>query len=393
MKKIDPLVEQVQVHIIAGCSDGRDISSVFNEAREEVIDSKKSQKVLVDMQRLSIPGVFATSEVIGEIKTTLFGKENEYFHYRNSGKDVSFFVHMMAHGNAVLKEGRDRSTFNYHDIEIMHSDFNCGMTGAQKLAKEFEALLLAEKPTIHFRVDGRKQEIQIVDESSIEKFMMEAHGFNGTIAGNWIKSIVDLSMHPYEQKKILRTALHADSATRKLGVHITAGVQNYGTSEYFRVDGNTHLITVVDEIYEKIRERGVPEEEKKKRTDKQKPKILLFHHGDIENARARSIEEYSGGGPYSGGDAFAVAGINAADHSREFGPYKTDGFYYAMAPNHLNLAKDFVVAGRTKDETKKMVARLHNSGLVKTMINLFDAKIHPMVLPAKPPARKIVVLR
>ncbi len=393
MARINPLVEQIQVHIIAGCSDGRDISSVFNTAREEVIENKRHQNVLVDIQRLSIPGVFATSEVIGEMKTTLFSKENEYFAYRHRGVEISYYIHMMAHGNAVLKSGHDRTSFSYHDIEILPSEFNCGMMNAQKLALEFESLLLSEKPTLHYGVDGKRGEIQIVDESSIEKFMLEAHGFNGTIAGNWVRSIVNLATHPYEQKKVLRTALDTDPATKKMGVHITAGVQNYGTSEYFRVDGNTHLITVVDEIYEKIREKGVSSAEQKKRTDKQNPKILLFHHGSIVNARARAIEAHCGGHTYSGGDAFAIAGINAADHNREFGPNKTDGYYLAMAPKHFNLAEEFVVSGRTKDETKRMISRLHNSGLVNAMMTIFGAKIHPITLPAKPLQKKIIPVR
>jgi len=380
MADIENWVKEIQIHIIAGCSDGRDISAAFNTAKDKVIETNKSNGVLIDMPRISVPGVFATHEVISEIKGIIFGMEKKYFGYRQAGTQVEYFVHMMAHGNAVLKAGHTHEQFSYHDIEIKPASFNCGMMNAQPLALEFEGLLLSEKPTLVYGRRHAPLKFHIKSEAYIERFMQQVHGVDGTIAGNWIKSIVNLATHPYEQKKLLRDALDRDSAIRQHGIHITAGVQNYATNNYFRVDGNTHLLTILDDIYTMVANMS-HNEEHEKRTGKQAPKIILFHNGSIINARARAIEAYSGGQTgYNGGDVFAIGGSNASDPTRDFGPYKTIGFYYALHPDHLNLADNLVVCGKTKEETRMMAARLRNSPLVNFMVRQFGAKITELPL-------------
>ena len=380
MRKIEPWIESIQVHVLAGCSDARDLSAAYNTAKDTLIENEKSGGNLIDMPRISVPGVFATPEVVGSITGIIFSKEKEYAAYTRRGVKVSYFVHMMAHGNACLKHGCRKDEFNYHNIEIKEAAFNCGMMGAKGLALEFEQLILSEKPTLA----GRR----ITSLGDIEQFMLETHHFNGTIAGNWIEGIGNLATHPFAQKKILRAAFDADPKIKSLKVRITAGVQNYATNEYFRVDDNTHLITIIDRIYENI--GSGQEGEQKKRVSKQMPKVLAFHDGSIVNARERIMREYSGGSGAFGGDVFAITGRAPM---KEFGPYKTIGFYYALHPHHLKLADHFVVCGRTKKKTDEMVARLKHSELVKFGMDAFKAKVHPIVLGEFPKKSPVIQKR
>lgn len=378
MTKAEPWVEGIQVHVLAGCSDARDLSAAYNNAKDAVIEREKSNGNLIDIQRISVPGVFATSEVVRDIKGIISSKKKEYAEYAPRGVNVSYFIHMMAHGNACLKEGCRKEEFNYHNIEIKDAKFNCGMRGAKGLSIEFEQLILSEKPTL--------AGIKITSLADIERFMLETRNFNGTIAGNWVKGIENLATHPFAQKKILRAAFDADRETKALGVHITAGVQNYATNEYFRVDDNTHRITVMDRIYESI--GNGHDGEQKKRVGKQEPKVLAFHDGSIVNARERIMQEFSGESKAFGGDVFAITGGPSA---KEFDRYQVIGFYYGFHPEHLKLAENVVVCGRTKEDTDMMVARLKHSELVKFGMDAFKAKVRPMTISEFPSNRRAAV--
>src|SRR3989344_6261474 len=112
-------MKEIQVHIIAGCSDSRDISDAFNHAKDKRVEYEKKNGRLIDIQRLSVPGVFATPEIIGEIKTLIFSKMSDYYaHIVERKKPIEFFVHMTSHGAARLKEGRTYGAFSYQDIEV-----------------------------------------------------------------------------------------------------------------------------------------------------------------------------------------------------------------------------------------------------------------------------------
>jgi hypothetical protein len=280
----------------------------------------------------------------------------------------------MAHGNATLKPGRTHATRSYHDIEIKPAAFNCGMMHAADVAIEMEGVLLKEKAVLEYGLKGKRQQIKIENEESIEKLMLAAYGHNGTIAGNWIKSIVNLTTHAYEQKKILRLALDADPALANLRIHITAGVQNYATNEYYRVDGNMQLNTLMDAVYERIRRmEAVPDQEQ--RIAKQAPVLGLFHHTSVTHARANAIKYYFGNENYSAGQVFAIGSINVADYFRTFGPYKNAGFFYGVV--HLGL-KNWVVMGRNVEETSAMMERLKNATLLGYFIRYYQVKLVPM---------------
>jgi hypothetical protein len=363
-------VKRVELHIVIGCADARDISAAFNDALNTQMAQEAANGTFIDFQRMSVAGTFMTPEIVAELKAHIQEKMKEYYKYYRENLPIEIFVHVNAHGNAVLKEGHKRSGKTYHDIRIEDSAFNCGMMHAQDVAIEMEEMLLSNKALLEYGLKGKRTQIRIETEEDIETLMKKAYGHNGTIASNWIKSIVNLRTHPYEQKKLLREALDADPTFANLRIRITAGVQNYQTSDYFRVDGNTHLDTFLDKVYQRVRNNGQPD--MSARTSKQKPVLGLFHHSSISQSRATAVRNYFGNEQYSAGQVFAIGSTNLSDYFRTFGPYKSAGFFYGV--KHLGL-HNWVVMGRTLAEAEEMRERILTDPLMSYFIREFKVKL------------------
>jgi hypothetical protein len=363
-------IKNVELHIVIGCADARDISAAFNEALKAQMEQETASGTLIDFQRMSVAGTFMTPEIVAELKAHIQEKMKEYFKYSKQALPIEIFIHVNAHGNAMLKEGRHYSGKTYHDIKVEDSAFNCGMMHAQDVAMEMEEMLLSNKAVLEFGLKGKRTQISVQTEEDIETLMKRAYGHNGTIAGNWVKNIANLCTHPYEQKKALRQALDADPTFANLRIRITAGVQNYQTSDYFRVDGNAHLDTFLDKVYQRVRKNGQPDTAA--RTSKQKPVLGLFHHSSISQSRATAVKHYFGNEIYSAGQVFAIGSMNLPDYFRTFGPYKSTGFFYGV--KHLGLL-NWVVMGRTLDEAEEMRERILSDPLMSYFVREFKVKL------------------
>jgi hypothetical protein len=366
-------IKSVELHIVLGCADARDISAAFEDAWKKQKEQEAANGVFIDFQRVSVAGTFMTPEIVTELKAHVQEKMKEYYRYYRENVPIEIFIHVNAHGNAVLKEGRQYSGKTYHDIRIEDSAFNCGMMHAQDVAMEMEEMLLANKAVLEYGLKGKRTQIRLETEEDIETLMRKAYGHNGTIAGNWVKSIVNLCTHPYEQKKVLREALDADPTFANLRIRITAGVQNYRTSDYFRVDGNTHLETFLDKVYRRVRKDGQPDAEA--RTSKQRPVLGLFHHSSIPQSRATALRNYFGNEKYSAGQVFAIGSMNLSDYFRTFGPYKSTGFFYGV--KHLGL-RNWVVMGRILAEAEEMRERILTDPLMSYFVREFQVKLFGM---------------
>jgi hypothetical protein len=366
-------VKKVELHIVIGCADARDISSAFNDALTAQKEQEMKEGKLIDFQRMSVAGTFMTPEIVAEVKTIIQEKVRDYFEYYKTGCPIDIFVHVTSHGNANLKQGHTHSGKSYHDITIGESSFNCGMMHAREVAMEMEEMLLANKAVLEYGLKGKRTQIRIESEEDIETLMKKAYGHNGTIAGNWVRSIVNISTHAYSQKKVLREALDADPAFANLRIKITAGVQNYQTSDYFRVDGNTHLHTFLDEVYERVRKTGQPDQVS--RIAKQKPVLGLFHHSGVQQSRATAVKNYFGSQKYSAGQVFAIGSVNLPDYFRTFGPYKSAGFFYGI--KHLGLTT-WVVMGRNLKETEEMKERILSDPLMGYFVKEMGVKLVAM---------------
>ncbi|MCX6769589.1 MAG: hypothetical protein NT051_02825, partial [Candidatus Micrarchaeota archaeon] len=353
-------VKKIELHIVIGCADARDVSAAFNAALIEQQAQEMKHGTLIDFQRMSVAGTFMTHEIIAEIKSHIQEKMREYYSYYKAGVPIDIFVHLTAHGNVALKPGCLHSTRSYHDIEVHEAEFNCGMLHAQEIALEMEWMLLNRRAVLEYGLRGNRKQVRIETEEDIENLMKRAYGHNGTIAGNWVKSIVNLCTHAYEQKKVLRHALDSDPTFENLRISLTAGVKNYLSNEYFRVDGNTHMNTFLDLVYDKVRRSG-PVKDPNSHTEKQKPTLGIFHHSSIQQARATAVRKFYGTESYSVGQVYGIGSMNLPDYFKTFGPYKVAGFFYGV--KHLNL-KTWIVMGRKLEEAEKMQERILNDPIM-----------------------------
>ena len=156
-------------------------------------------------------------------------------------------------------------------------------------------------------------------------------------------------------------------------INITAGVKNYRTNEYFRVDGNTHLNTFLDSVYESVRSKKLAQD--KAHTERQNPVLGLFHHSSIQQARAVAVKNFFGSESYSAGQVFAIGSMNLSDYFRTFGPYKVAGFFFGV--KHLGLL-EWVVMGRTTKESEEMHERIISDPLMGYFVKEFGVKLIAM---------------
>ena len=148
-KLIDAGLKRIEVHVVIGCQDSRDLSEAFLKAQKEMEAEMASNGVLIDFQRFAVAGTFITPELVAELKTMIFAKMAQYYEYVQNGVAVEFFFHINAHGDARLKQGADRHEHSVDNIEITKgAKTSCGMMHADTVAREMEELLLSEKPTI-----------------------------------------------------------------------------------------------------------------------------------------------------------------------------------------------------------------------------------------------------
>ena len=366
-------IKKIEVHIVVGCADARDVSAAFYTALEEQRKEELQRGTLIDFQRMSVAGTFVTTGIIDEIKSDIQEKMREYYSYYKAGVPIDIFVHLTAHGNVVLKAGRLHSTRSYHDIDVQDAPFNCGMIHAQEVALEMEEMLLGRRAVLEYGLRGNRHQIRIEREEDIEALMKRAYGHNGTIAGNWVKSIVNLCTHAYEQKKVLRQSLDSDATFENLKIVLTAGVKNYHTNEYYRVDGNIHLNTFLDLVYDKVRKSGHVQDDA--HTQKQNPSLGMFYHSSIQQARALGVKYHLGIDQYNVGQVFAIGSMNVPDYFKTFGPYKSSGFFYGV--KHLGL-RTWIVMGRDLNEAEKMLYRIVNDPLMGYFVKEFDVKLIAM---------------
>ena len=371
-----PGIKKVEIHIIIGCSDSRDLSSAFCQARENLTLEEFDKGTLVEIHRESVAGTFITPDIIDAIRITIIDRIRKHHVHVAVGVPIEIYVHIVSHGNVKLKGSAPtrnsaiRGTL--HDIEAVSGcPTNCGMMHAEDVAEELERLLLEEGPVLKLcSVDNQHVEICIRSQEDIKELLHQVHGVRTLISAGWVKSIVDLKHHPYEQKLLLREAFDRDSILRPLHIHITAGVQNYSDHTYYRVDGNVHLRnTFLERVYQKMKREGVSDA--KALVAKQQPTIGLFHHSGILNARATAVALHSGSA-FQAGQVFAIGGGLIADFERPYDAYKVIGFYYGI--KHLGL-REWILLGRTPQEARMMLTRIQRDPLMSYLVQHFGINL------------------
>ncbi|MFA6907382.1 MAG: hypothetical protein WC263_00985 [Candidatus Micrarchaeia archaeon] len=367
--KIEKDVRAIQEHIIIGCSDARDISEAYFHAMDKAIGEYRANGIVVEVERLSVAGTFATRSTIAEIKSKIFQKLSQYYEYDKKGVKIEFFIHVNTHGDAHLKDETHRGRHSMHDIEVVpNSVINCGMMGADVVAKEIEQLLLEKKPVLKFR-NSVRESIRIDSQEKIKQLLAIFYNFRDGSIVDWIKPIYDLSIHAHAQKEKLRVAFDCDPVLRHLGIHITAGIQNYATNEYLRVDENKYR-TILDEVYETIRENGKPRDDEH-RIAKQSPLIGCFHMTDFADAR-KSAAEYYIGDQFAANQVFAVGSATLDQHRRPLGAYTIASLFYGR--QHLGLDL-WPILCNTERQADMGLMRIMSDPLGNRFVKWFDIKL------------------
>ncbi|MDE1797941.1 MAG: hypothetical protein KGH63_00860, partial [Candidatus Micrarchaeota archaeon] len=308
-----PPVRKIEIHIVVGCSDARDVPPVFNAARELELEAQRARGVLIDFQQESVAGVNVTPDAEASLRKLIMARLDYYCQYAKAGTPIEIFVHLVDHGDVRLKAGADGSQYSLHEIEVAdeQSVVNCGFRHAEEVAQELEAELLEKQMDFLFtELNGRRRHWQIRDGNDIRAMMKQVYEHDGLIAAGWVHSITDFGRHAAEQKAILRHAIDTGPYLRLHSVVITAGVQNFKDNTYFRVDENTHLVTFLDRVYERMREMikaGWGGGHTETRKVKQAPIIGAFHTSEIVNARQTAITLYKGP-EASAAQVFAIGG-------------------------------------------------------------------------------------
>ncbi|VVB57176.1 Uncharacterised protein [uncultured archaeon] len=378
----EPGIERVRFEMLAVCSDSRTIRKDFNYARDEIVAEEARDGTLVIPLRETVAGVHMTDDAIASIKTGIERNLKKYRKYHFNGVPIEIVVNVFSHGNVELREGETGHKHSVHEIKLAdpHCSTNCGMMHAQEVAADLEKELLDGQVTITYSaIGGRKKEWKIIHGDDIRAMMTEVYGYTGLISAGWVHSIVDLGQHAAEQKTILRKAFNDDPVFRNMGIHINAAVQNFVTNTLYRVDenpGTSFLERVYARMRENIAKHGDMEEGA---TAKQNPHLGLIHVSDVHNARQWAVETHLGEG-YEAGLAFAISGELLEDFYRPVGRYKILSVYYGA--KNLGL-KEWVVVGRSKDETDMIISRFSSDPLLAFVKRHYGIKYIPMVAPAE----------
>lgn len=376
-------IQACEIHVVIGCSDSRDVTNAFNQAAKEIRSEYAQRGIYVELVRENVAGNFITHDVFRGLEAGITDRLQQLGALHAAKIPITVYIHILTHGSVQrLDHGNPALKYTVHELKAdSTSPCNCGMRNAEVLAQELEYELLTANPKAKFELVtfGSSQRgpttIVINSTDDIRHLMREAYDFEGTLSAGWAKSITQLPNHALEQKQILRDLISHSHGMRPLHIKITAGVHNYETHEYFRVDGNTHLETFLDDVFERKRQiLGQAEAliDHQSSISPQAPKLGLFHHAFINEPRATAFALHSGE-PYHAGTVFAIGSGLAADFHRRQGPYRIVAFYYGV--RHLKL-KDWIVLGRDQLETMNMVSRITNDPLMNWIMTRNGVELH-----------------
>jgi hypothetical protein len=372
MSELVDLKEQ-EVHILIGCADARDLNQIQIDSILEEIEQFRKKNIDVDFHVLRCAGSFITPDVVMDIKRTI--EENQRMtsgHY----KKTRYYVHIQTHGH--LDGGSDKNYISHlYDINIVpNSPLNCGMLDATTVGIELEKLLIEE----HLEIKTPYSTFNIQDELDLVRLLKEIYAYEGHLAGDWIKSIDKLRTHPREQKSKLEKAIKQDSELNRLGIKITAGIQDYSIHALIRLDGGDPIVPFWDEVQYNIRNRCFDHRtELLRQAEKQMPLAGLLCMSDPRRtSRVLAAQYYfkikgiHSGSSYLPNTIFNISGSGFDLPESPFGPYDIAGFFYAV--KFLKLT-DQIIMGYDKAQTNRMVQKIKNDPIMNLIVNKFEVNL------------------
>lgn len=367
-----------QIHVLVGCSDARDVGQVHLDVVELVRGEYLARGIRSELFVLRTPGSFVTGDVLTDLGHIIATTQREI----GVAGPIQYFVHVQSHGELVIA-GDEKYNCGLHHIEVESgSIFNCGMLGATRVAVDLERLLIELAPSIEL---GDGSVIRVDSEEAVRALLRGRYGYDGYLAGDWIKSVDDLRTHARLQKAILERAVRTDPELRSLDIRVTAGIQDYGHNSYIRVDGGVPDAKFWDEGQRLINKTlaELPREsiDRARQSEKQKPLVVLLAMSDIRGARARALHRYAALSgrevtTYEPNTVFAMSGSALDLPGSPLGPYAIAGLFYAF--RGLGL-RQVLVMGNDDAQVARMIRKVEVDPIASVIVKHFEAKLVPVL--------------
>ena len=370
-------IKETQVHVLVACSDARDHVPVHGDSVRAVRLDYLERGIDLRFEVLRVPGAFITSDVVGDIRRIF---DSVHRDPATTGKPIRYSVYIQTHG-ALEWESDDTTILATADMRVLHgSPVNCGMLAATEVGLEIERLLLERK--LEVEVGGRT--LRVEDEAAIRTMLAEVYGYDGHLAGDWIRSLDDLRTHPRTQKLRLERAMWRDPDLRSLSVRIFGGIQDYMRRRHVRVDMGEGDAPFWDDLFTEVHQRSAGLGHDPHEAPKQVPLVGLLSMSDLYSPKRR--DEVAAWWAEREGiekveqrlyNVFAIGG-NSFDivHSR-FGRYIIAGFYYSA--EKLGV-KNYVVLGADEFQTKRMLEKIENDPLMKLVVEACGVTFIPVLV-------------
>lgn len=367
-----------QIHVLIGCSDARDVGQVHLETVEKVRSEYLARGIRSELFILRTPGSFVTADVIADLSHIVGITQRDL-----GGKgDIAYFAHIVSHGSLVIS-GEETYGCGLHNLEVeAGSPFNCGMLGATTVAVSLERLLIEVAPTIAL-AGGRT--LKLDSEDAVRDLLRLHYGFNGYLAGDWIRSVDDLRTHVRLQRAVLEREIRNNPDLRSLELHVTAGIQDYGHNAYVRVDGGVPDGKFWDEGQRLINKilSALPADavDRARQSALQKPLVGLFAMADIRMSRARALKKFAeltnlSVAGYEPNTVFAISGSAFDLPTSPFGPYAIGGLYYSIIGLEL---KKYLVMGNDMAQAERMVRKIQRDPIANVIVKHFGVELVPVV--------------
>ncbi len=364
--------KEKQVHILVGCADARDLSQVQIDSFNETIKVFEEKGIQVQMRVIRTAGSFVTPDVVSDIKRIIDETQRD-----TSVEYISYYVHIQSHGHL---EGKEEKAYisHVHDLKVVHdSPLNCGMLKASSVGIEIEEFIITEQPEVNIK----GERVKIASEKEIRQMLAGIYGYDGYLAGDWIRGIDYLRTHPRAQRTHLERIIKTDSDFKNLDIQITAGIQDYASHSLIRVDGGEPEVPYWDSVQMLIRKK-VKEADSSLlalQSAKQEPLAGLLCMPDPKISRrslaAKYYQQLKGltyTEEYLPNMLFNMTGSGFDMPLTPFGPYVIAGFFYSV--KHLRLT-DQMVMGYDQAQTNRILQKIYNDPIMNLIVKKFNVNL------------------
>lgn len=369
--------ERQEYHILIGCADARDLSQVQVEAVNETIKRYLQHGVKVDLGVIRAAGSFVTPDVFMDVRRLIEQNQREK---ASRYRETRYYVHIQSHGQLDDESDKSYTSHIYRMNIVQGSPLNCGMLGATGLGVELEQLLVEEQLQV---IVGDKF-IKVDSSQKVRELLREVYAHDGYLAGDWVKSIDYLRTHPRTQRAQLEKLIEDDPEMRRLGIKVTAGIQDYSIHALIRVDNGEPPVPFWDETQQLIRHKVDDHVlDLSSQSERQSPLAGLLCMADpARTSRTLAAEWYMKyknlpfEGVYLPNTVFNISGSSFDIPNSPFGPYVIAGFFYCVSKLGLT---DQMVMGYDAEQTQRMIAKIKNDPIMNLIVHKYDVSLLPVV--------------